>query len=173
MEIVLEQCVLREWRLRDEAALTRHANNKNVSRYLSDIFPYPYTVADASAWLGRHVGVDPPRQLAIVIDGEPVGGVGVAIGKDIQRRSAELGYWLGEEYWGRGIVTACVRAMTAYAFATFDLAHIIAGIFEPNIGSRRVLEKAGFELEGRLRMHVTKDGVTSDDLVFGLVRPDL
>lgn len=173
MEIVLEKCTLREWRRSDEASLVKHANNKNVSRTLSDIFPYPYTLDDARAWLGKHEGVEPQRDFAIVIDGEAVGGVGIYLGKDIQRRSAELGYWLGEDYWGRGIVTEAVRAVVRYAFETFDLMHIFAGLFEHNVGSRRVLEKAGFELEGRLRMHVTKDGETMNDLIFGIVRPGI
>ncbi|HEY7992918.1 MAG TPA: GNAT family N-acetyltransferase [Candidatus Eremiobacteraceae bacterium] len=173
MEIILERCTLREWRRSDEGSLVKHANNKNVSRNLSDIFPHPYTVDDARAWLGKHDGVDPQRDFAIVIDGNPVGGIGVYLGKDIFYRSAELGYWLGEEYWGRGIVTDAVRAVTKYAFETFDLMHIFAGTFERNAGSRRVLEKAGFELEGRLRMHATKDGETMNDLVFGIVRPGI
>ncbi|HET9341914.1 MAG TPA: GNAT family N-acetyltransferase [Candidatus Eremiobacteraceae bacterium] len=171
MEIILEQCTLREWRPSDEASLVKHANNKNVSRNLSDIFPYPYTAEAARAWLGKHEGVQPQRDFAIVIDGDAVGGVGLYPGKDIFHRSAEIGYWLGEEYWGRGIVTEAVRAVTKYGFEAFNLMHIFAGCFERNTGSRRVLEKAGFELEGRLRMHATKDGVTMNDVVYGIVRP--
>jgi len=171
MEIVLDKCIMREWRRSDEASLLRHANNKNVSRNLSDIFPYPYTAADARAWLAKPDGVDPPRDFAIVIGAEAVGGVGVYLGPGIFCRSAEVGYWLGEEHWGRGIVTEAVRAVTKYAFETFDIMHIFAGVFERNTGSRRVLEKAGFELEGRLRMHATKDGVTMNDLIYGIVRP--
>jgi len=171
MEIVLELCSLREWRPSDEESLVRHANNKNVSRNLSDIFPYPYTIDDARAWLGKHDGVEPQRDFAIVVDGEAVGGVGLYPGKDIFHRSAEIGYWLSEQYWGRGIVTEAVRAVTMYGFETFGVMHIFAGIFERNVGSRRVLEKAGFELEGRLRMHATKDGETMNDLFFGIVRP--
>jgi len=171
MEIVLEKCMLREWRPSDETSLVRHANNKNVSRNLSDIFPHPYTVDDARAWLGKHEGVEPQRDFAIVIEREAVGGVGLYPGKDIFHRSAELGYWIGEEYWGRGIVTEAVIAVTNYGFETFNLMHIFAGTFERNLGSQRVLLKAGFELEGRLRMHATKDGETMNDLVFGIVRP--
>lgn len=171
MDIALERFTLRPWLPSDAASLARHANNKNVSRNLTDIFPYPYTLDDARTWIGKQQGVEPARNFAIIIDGEAVGGVGFLVGKDIFYRSAELGYWLGEEFWGRGIVTDAVRAVVKYAFENFDLMHIFAGTFERNVGSRRVLEKAGFELEGRLRMHATKDGETMNDLVYGIVRP--
>ena len=171
--LTLASCTLRGWRHEDAASLTRHANNPNVARNLADVFPYPYTMDDARIWIGRHAGVEPPRVFAIVIDGDAVGGVGLEIGTDIHRRSAELGYWLAEPYWGRGIVTDAVRAVIRYGFATFDLEHIFAGLFERNVGSRRVLEKAGFTLEGRLRMHVTKNGETMNDLIFGITRADI
>lgn len=173
MEIILANCTLREWRRGDERSLVHHANNPNVTRDLADVFPYPYRHDDAVAWIGRYVGVEPQTQFAIVIDGEAVGGVGIFIGTDIHRRSAELGYWLSEEHWGRGIMTEAARAVTRYAFETFDLEHVFAGLFERNVGSRRVLEKAGFVLEGRLRMHVTKDGETMDDLIYGILRSDV
>jgi RimJ/RimL family protein N-acetyltransferase len=173
MEIVLERFTLRPWLPSDEASLAKHANNKNVARNLTDIFPHPYTVEDARAWIGKQQGIEPPRNFAIVIDGNAVGGVGFLVGKDIFHRSAEMGYWIGEEFWGRGIVPEAVKAVTKYAFENFDLMHIHAGIFERNVASRRVLEKAGYELEGRLRMHATKDGETMDDLVFGIVRPGI
>lgn len=171
--LALATCALRGWRLSDAASLARYANNPNVARDLVDAFPHPYTLDDAHRWIGRHAGIEPPRSFAIVVDDRAVGGVGLEIGTDIRRRSAELGYWLGEPYWGRGIVTEVVRAVTRYGFATFDLEHIFAGLFERNTGSRRVLEKAGFSLEGRLRMHVTKDGQTMNDLIYGITRADL
>jgi RimJ/RimL family protein N-acetyltransferase len=171
VEIVLERCVLRDWRHGDEASLQRQADNIKVARNLVDAFPHPYTVTHAREWIERNAGVQPQTQFAVVVDGQAVGGVGFTIGTDIHRRSAEIGYWLGEAYWGRGIVTEAVRAVTRYAFATFDIAHIFAGLFERNVASRRVLEKAGFVLEGRLRSHVTKHGETMDDLFYGMVRP--
>ena len=173
MEIILSECTLREWRRGDERSLVHHANNPNVTRNLADVFPYPYRHDDAVMWIGRHVGVEPQTQFAIVIDEDTIGGIGIYPGTDIHRRSAELGYWLSEEHWGRGIMTEAVRAVTRYAFETFDLQHIFAGLFERNIGSRRVLEKAGYVLEGHLRMHVTKNGETMDDLIYGIVRSDV
>src|SRR5512142_2754006 len=111
-------CVLREWRLTDEEALVRHANDRRVSIDLRDRFPYPYTNAHAAEWLGRTVGAtDPPNNFAIIERGmdEPVGGVVLMPQQDVQRIAAEIGYWLGVGYWGRGIGSAAVTAATAYA----------------------------------------------------------
>ena len=170
MEIVLATCTLRDWRSGDEASLAHHADNPNVARNLGDIFPHPYTLDNARSWIRANAGVEPVTRFAIVVEGEARGGIGIEIGSNIHRRSAEIGYWLGERFWGRGIVTDALLAVTRYAFDAFDLAHVFAGTFERNTASRRVLEKAGYVLEGRLRQHVTKDGVTMDDLVYGIVR---
>jgi RimJ/RimL family protein N-acetyltransferase len=173
VEIALARCTLREWRADDARSLVLRANNPAVSRNLAEIFPYPYTANDADKWLTRFVGVSPQTQFAIVVDGTAVGGIGVFLGSDIHRRSAEIGYWLAEEHWGKGIMTEAVRAVTRYAFSTFDVAHVFAGLFARNDGSRRVLEKAGFVFEGRLRQHVTKGGETMDDLIYGIVREEI
>src|SRR5947209_2302263 len=105
------------------------------------------------------------------VGGEAVGGIGVELGRDVFYRSAEIGYWLGEPYWGRGIATEALRAITECAFMTFDLCRLQAGVFEWNPASMRVLEKAGFTLEARHRKNVTKDGETIDRVVYALVRP--
>jgi len=89
---------------------------------------------------------------------------------DLLRRSAEIGYWLGEEYWGRGIMTEAVRAMTEYAFETFDINRVYAGVLEYNLSSVRVLEKNGYVCEGRLRQAYTKDGKTYDQLLYSIIR---
>jgi RimJ/RimL family protein N-acetyltransferase len=172
VEIVLSRCTLRPWRPGDEAALVRHANNRNVSRNLRDRFPYPYTAADATAWIERASVESPARNAAIVVQGAPAGGIGLELGADVFRRSAEIGYWLAESYWGRGIATEALRAMTDYAFATFDVCRLEAGVFEWNPASARVLEKAGYVLEGRKRRSVTKDGRTIDWLWYARVRDD-
>jgi [ribosomal protein S5]-alanine N-acetyltransferase len=171
VELKLERCTLRSWRVGDEASLVRHANNRNISRNLRDRFPYPYTAADADAWIGRVSAETPPRNFAIVVEGAAVGGIGLELGEDVFRRSAEIGYWLGEPFWGRGIVTEAVRVVTDYAFATFDLCRLQAHVFEWNPASTRVLEKAGYTLESRARLAVTKDGRTIDRLEYVLIRP--
>jgi RimJ/RimL family protein N-acetyltransferase len=105
------------------------------------------------------------------VNGEAVGGIGLEPQADVARRSAEIGYWLGEAYWGRGIATEAVRAVTDYGFAHGDLVRIYATVFEWNRASMRVLEKAGYQLEGRRRQAVTKDGQTIDDLLYAIIRP--
>ena len=170
-ERVLSHCALRPWRRGDEASLTRHANNRNIWRNMRDRFPHPYTAADADAWIASAGAQKPATAGAIVVDGAAVGGVGMDLGFDIFRRSAEIGYWLGEPFWGRGIATEVLIAYTEYAFAHFDLCRLDAGVFEWNPASMRVLEKAGYTLEGRARLGVTKDGRTGDRLLYALVRP--
>jgi RimJ/RimL family protein N-acetyltransferase len=170
MEIELSNATLRAWRVGDEESLVRHANSRTIWRNLRDAFPHPYTLADASHWIEVANPTEKITNFAIVVDGSAVGAIGFELKGDVFRRSAEIGYWLGEEYWGRGIVTEAVRAITDYAFATFDLCRLSAGVFEWNPGSMRVLEKAGYELECRSRKSVTKDGQTIDELIYAIVR---
>jgi ribosomal-protein-alanine N-acetyltransferase len=170
VELKLSRCVLRPWRAGDEASLVRYANNRNVSRNLRDRFPYPYTAADADEWIKLAVAQTRPTSFAIVVEGEAVGGIGIELGTDIFRRSAEIGYWLGEPFWGRGIATEALRAVTEYAFERFDICRLHAGVFDWNPASARVLEKAGYTLEGRARLGVVKDGRLGDRLLYALVR---
>ena len=165
-----ERCVLRRWRAKDIGSLVRYANNINVSRYLRERFPYPYTRKDARAFLASATGsgADDTR-LAIEVEGEAVGGIGVIIGTDIERFSAEVGYWLGEPFWGRGIMTEVVRAFTPWAVERFNLLRIEAGVFSWNPASCHVLEKAGYVYEGKLRNSIVKDGHVLDRLMYAWV----
>src|SRR5438105_3326406 len=113
VELKLARSILRPWRVGDEDSLVRHANNRRVWRNLSRL-PHPYTTADAHAWIARASAQSPVTDFAITVDGEAVGGIGVELGRDVFRRSAEIGYWLGEAYWGRGSARAdrvCLRAL--------------------------------------------------------------
>ena len=164
-----------EWRLRsyrsdDAPALAKYANNRNVSRNLRDRFPYPYRVADAEDFIRHANEQDPETIFAIASDTEAIGGIGLELYDDVHRRSAQVGYWLGEPYWGRGIATLALRAVTDYAFNQFDLARLYAYVYEWNPASARVLEKAGYEYEGRLRKSITKDGQTIDQWLYAMVR---
>ncbi len=170
VEILLTQAVLRPWRPGDEASLVKHANNRNIWRNVRDLFPYPYTPQHAREWVHRAGRVHPRTNFAIAVDGDAVGGIGIVLREDIYRRSAEIGYWLGEEFWGRGIVTEAVKAMSDWGFAHFDICRIYAGVFEWNPASMRVLEKAGYTLEARLAKQVTKDGETIDEFIYAIVR---
>lgn len=170
MEILLSRCRLRPFRDGDQASITRHANNRRVWRNLRDAFPHPYTRADADAWVRRVVGELPPTHMGIEVAGEAVGSIGLTLQADVHRRSAEIGYWLGEPFWGRGLMSEAVPAFTAYALATFDVCRLYATVFAWNPASARILEKAGYSLEGRLRKSVIKDGCIIDQFLFAYVR---
>jgi len=159
--------IIRPWQSADAQALVRHANNRRIWLNLRDRFPYPYTDSDARAWLAMQAAQrGAPHNFAIEFAGEPIGGIGLEFLTDVHRLTAEIGYWLGESMWGRGFATIAVKAVTRYAFATFDLRRIQAMVYEWNPASARVLEKAGYTLEGRLRNFVLKDGRVGGALMY-------
>jgi RimJ/RimL family protein N-acetyltransferase len=170
VKLELATCTVRSWEWRDRDAIVRHANNRKVSINLRDRFPYPYTLSDARNWLESVVGYEPETNFAIAVAGEAVGGIGFTLQHDVGRRSAEIGYWLGEEFWGRGIATDALIAVTEHAFANYDLCRLYAHVFDWNGASARVLEKAGYSFEGRLRKSVTKEGQTIDQLMYAMIR---
>ncbi len=170
MRLDLGACVVRSWEQTDAAALARHADNRHVWINLRDQFPHPYTAADAERWLGLVREQHPATSFAVDVAGEAVGAIGYYVQPDVARRSAEIGYWLSEAYWGRGIMTAAVRGVSAYAFATSDLCRLYAGVFAWNPASMRVLEKAGYVKEGVLRRSVVKDGRVIDQVLYALTR---
>jgi RimJ/RimL family protein N-acetyltransferase len=170
MKIKSDRILLRDWQPGDEPFLVRNANNRKVWINLRDRFPFPYRQADARRWVLQTCMLAPQTQFAIVVDGEAAGGIGLEIRSDVFRRSAEIGYWLGEPFWGRGIATEALRALTDYGFARFDLVRIDAGVFGWNRASIRVLEKAGYFLEGCLKKSVTKDGQTIDQFLYAKVK---
>ena len=172
MELKLSRCTLRPWRAGDEPALVRYANNRNVSGNLKDRFPFPYTAADADAWIAHASAQTPLGNFAIVVDGGAAGGVGIELGQDVFHKSAEIGYWLGEPFWGRGIATEALTAVTRYAIETHRLTRVYALPFAWNTPSCRVLEKAGFTLEARLRRSALKDGLITDQMQYAFIVPE-
>ncbi len=172
MQIDAGACRIRSFRRGDVASLTKHANNPVVSRNLRDMFPSPYTEEDAEHWLAVVSCMQPETQFALDVDGAAVGGIGISPGLDVHRIDGELGYWLGEAYWGQGIMTAAIKAFVPHCFAAYRLERIHAHVFEWNVASGRVLEKAGFDLEGRLRKAAVKDGVVIDILLYARTRSD-
>jgi ribosomal-protein-alanine N-acetyltransferase len=170
VNLKLPSCTVRSWEWRDRDDIVRHANNRKVWINLRDRFPYPYTISDARSWLEIVIGHKPETNFAIDVGREAVGGIGFTLQPDVGFRSAEIGYWLGEEFWGRGITTDALIAVTDHAFANYDLCRLYAHVFEWNGASARVLEKAGYAFEGRLRKSVTKDGQTIDQLMYAAVR---
>jgi RimJ/RimL family protein N-acetyltransferase len=170
MLLELPDCRIRSWRVGDEPALVRHAGSRKIWLNVRDRFPHPYTPADAEAWVARVTAATPETQFAVEVDGEAAGGVGLFPQTDVERYSAEIGYWIGEAHWGRGLATAVVRRFTEYAFETFELCRVYANVFDWNPASCRVLEKAGYVLEGRLRSAAVKDGHVLDNFVYAVVR---
>jgi RimJ/RimL family protein N-acetyltransferase len=170
VRIQLTTCLLREWRKGDEPSLVRHANNRNVWINVRDSFPYPYRQSDARAWirLASHDGMN--QVFAIDVDGFVAGAIGIRPGEDVYYLSAEIGYWLGEEYWNRGIMTEAVGAVADYGFNMLGMQRIYAEVFEWNVASMRVLEKAGFVREGVLRKSATKNRQTIDQVMYAKVR---
>jgi RimJ/RimL family protein N-acetyltransferase len=170
MQFVLERCTVRPWRLSDADSLVRHANNRKVWLLVRDRFPHPYTIQDAHEFLQRATTEQPEMKFCIEIEGAALGGIGVHPGEDVHRHTATLGYWLGETFWGRGVMSEAVTAVIDFCFDNFPLRRISAEVFANNPASARVLEKAGFTFEGRLKNHVVKEGQVLDSLMYARTR---
>ena len=166
MKLTLERCTVRRWRLDDAESLARHANNRKVWIALRDVFPHPYTIGDAHTFLKSVITSEPVTLFCVEANEAAVGGIGIRIGADVHRQTAELGYWLSQEFWGRGIMTEAVAAFTDFCFEKFQLRRIYAEPFANNPASARVLEKAVFAFEGRLKNNVLKDGKLLDSLLY-------
>ena len=166
VELNLGDILLRPWQEGDEEGLVNHGNNYQIWKNVRDRFPHPYTMEDARIWV-QIANQDPMAiNLAIVVEEEVVGAVGVIFKDDVYRRSAEIGYWLGEAYWRQGITTRAVQALSDYVLEHFDICRLYAGVFDYNKASSRVLEKTGYHFEARLRQSVTKEGRTGDELIY-------
>ncbi len=159
---------LRKWQSSDLESLVKHANNDNIARFLTDQFPHPYSTEDGERFLKSAAAHDPVRIFAISVEGEAIGAIGIFPQDDIHCLNAEMGYWLSEEWWGRGIVSAAIRQMVDYGFSTFPIERIYARPFGSNTASQRVLEKAGFDLEARFEKTLIKRGEMIDELVYGI-----
>lgn len=161
---------LRRFSPADMGSLAYHANNANIAVRLQDRFPHPYTEADARQFIEYARSAEMESVFAIEVDGEAAGAVGIMFQQDVYSQSGELGYWLGEEYWGRGIVSQAVKAMVQHAFGDLRLRRVYARIFSNNIASRRVLEKAGFQFEGMARQAVVKNDKVLDVFHYAILK---
>jgi [ribosomal protein S5]-alanine N-acetyltransferase len=169
MQLILKTCDVRSWRTSDAESLLRHADNRNIWLNLRDAFPHPYTKHDARAYIRSVRERTPETTFAIAVDDEAVGSIGFVLRTDVERVSAEIGYWLAEPFWGRGITTEALVALTKYAVATHGLTRIYALPFAWNVASCRVLEKAGYVLEARLRRSAIKDGQITDQMQYAFI----
>ena len=165
-----EGFLLRPWDPTDAAALVKHANNPGIAANLRDGFPHPYTPGDARKWLEMAGNNSEDVILAIEVRGEAAGGIGLHGMKDVYRYNCEIGYWLSEAYWGKGIMTRAVGAMVSYAFEETQWLRLFACIFENNPASMRVLEKNGFQLEAIHRKAVMKGGKLMDEHLYALLK---
>jgi ribosomal-protein-alanine N-acetyltransferase len=169
VELALKTCTVRSYRAEDAESLASYADNRKVWQNLRDGFPHPYTVDHAKAFIQRALRSSPETMFAIRVDGAAAGGIGFTLHTDVERISAEIGYWLGEPFWGRGIMTEALKAVTRYAVERHGLHRVYAVPYEPNKASHRVLEKAGYTLEGRMRKSAIKDGRIIDQFMYAFV----
>jgi RimJ/RimL family protein N-acetyltransferase len=163
--------IIRQWTINDLDNLVSYANNINIWNTLRNYFPHPYTKENGEEWLNKTIGQEPVVNFAIDLDGKAVGGIGLILNSDVYIMSAEIGYWIGEPYWGLGIATEALKQIVDYTFYYFDIIRLYAEVFENNKASMRVLEKNGFYLEGVRRKAVIKNGTLMDDYIWVKLRP--
>src|SRR5471032_2961039 len=166
MNIECSTCLLRPLVAGDAPSLARHANDYGVWQNLRDRFPHPYSERDGEEYITIVAARPVQTSFGIMVDGEAAGGISLMLGDDIARRTAEVGYWIGREYWGRGIMVEAVRAATHFAFAELDLTRVFALPFASSVRSARVLEKAGYVREGITRRSAVKEGVVLDQIIY-------
>ncbi|MFN8339594.1 MAG: GNAT family N-acetyltransferase [Saprospiraceae bacterium] len=159
---------LRHWQPSDAESLVKYANNANIARYMRDAFPHPYTKADGDNFIQFAMQKLPASIFAITVDDLAIGGIGLHPQNDIYRLNAELGYWLGEPFWGQGIITNAISQIVTYGFENLQIERIYAIPFGSNIGSQKVLEKAGFLLEAKLSKTIVKNNVLEDELIYAI-----
>jgi [ribosomal protein S5]-alanine N-acetyltransferase len=169
VQLALTRSVVRSWRTSDAEPLARHANNRNIWINLRDAFPHPYTLHDARDFIRAIRSRLPETTFAIAVADEAVGSIGFVLHHDVERVSAEIGYWLAEPLWGRGIITEALEAVTSYAIQQHALTRIYAVPFAWNAASCRVLEKAGYVLEARLRHSAIKNGKLTDQMQYAFI----
>ena len=168
MIIKCEKCILRNWEYSDLGNLVKNANNLKISCNMRDGFPNPYTVEAGKQWI--KFSEISEAIFAITVNDEAIGSIGLNIGTDIERISAEVGYWLGEDYWGKGIVSSALNGIIGYGFKELNLERIYAVPLEHNIASRRVLEKNDFILECILRKSVIKSGEIYNQALYAIIK---
>lgn len=174
IKIETDEFILRPWKEEDAKRLAVIANNRKIVDNLRDGIPHPYSIDDARQFITlASQNYTSSKVFAIEINGEASGSIGAFIEDNVHRKTAELGYYLAEEYWGKGIMTKVLRSMAKYLFENFDLIRVYAQPFANNTGSRRALEKAGFRLEGTLKNNVIKNDVVQDDCIYAILKDEL
>ena len=162
--------LIRPWKESDVDNLVKYADNINIWNNLRNYFPHPYTIEHAQSWVASSEAAIPMINFAIEFEGEAIGGIGLIFNTDVYVLSAEIGYWIGEPFWGKSIATEAIKQMTEYSFYYFDIVRIYAEVFESNKASMRALEKNGYYLEGVRRKSVFKNNTLMDDYIWVKLR---
>lgn len=169
MELKTGKYMIRDWRTLDSSSIVKYANNKNIWANLRDGFPHPYQLSDAENFLSNVARQNPRKFFAIANNKEAIGSIGLRLGEDVHRFTAEMGYWLAEPFWNKGIMSKIVIRFTEFAFEKFALNRIFAEPYTENTSSVRVLEKAGFVLEGTLKASAFKNGKVLDQFLYSKI----
>ena len=169
------KCRIRKWKLSDAKDLAAALSNKKVQDNLRDGLPYPYTEQDGKEFISAMLSADENETFAfaIIVDDMVIGSIGIFRQGNIHRQTAELGYYIAEEYWGKGIMAEAVKQICEYVFGNSDIIRIYAEPFAYNIASCRVLEKAGFQYEGTLRSNAVKNSKVIDMKMYSLLKEEI
>ncbi|MBA2612620.1 MAG: GNAT family N-acetyltransferase [Bacteroidetes bacterium] len=161
---------LRPWTIDDLESLIKNGNNKEIAKNMTNKFPHPYTEENGRSFIEFATTSTSSCVFAIDVNEKAVGGIGLHLQDDIHCRNAELGYWLGEAFWGKGIITKAITQMVDHGFKSFEIDRIFARPFGINLASQKVLEKAGFKLEARFEKVLFKNGEYLDEMVYAIRR---
>ena len=172
MKISFGEFCIRSYEYSDQEALVKYANNRNISKLLRDQFPFPYTKTDAETWLIHACNQEIETNFVIADAKELIGAIGINLQDDVNRFSAEIGYWLCEPFWGKGITTEALKKFTQFAFTNFNLIRIFANVFEGNDASEKVLLKAGYIKEATFKKAVFKEGIFLDQYVYAILKEE-
>lgn len=165
--------IIRKWRAEDAEQLAKILSNKKIQDNLRDGLSYPYTEKDAQDFINSMLESDATKTFAFAIvnkKDQVIGSIGAFRCENIHRQTAEMGYYLAEDYWGQGLGTSAVTQLTDYVFETTDIMRIFAEPFTTNRASCRLLEKCGFQLEGTLRINAVKNGEIKDMCMYALIK---
>jgi ribosomal-protein-alanine N-acetyltransferase len=172
LSINFEGVSLRPVQLSDSSILPKYANNIKIAQNMRDVYPFPYSEKDAEDYLARVCGSTPVTHFLIFKEQEHIGNFAFLLKEDVHRYNAEIGYWLGEPFWGRGIMPGVIRTMLLYIFNNFEISRVYAEVFSPNTGSMKVLEKSGFKKEAVIRKNVFKNGQFLDTHLYSMLNDE-
>lgn len=158
---------LRKWHMSDAERLASLANNVHIAKYMRNVFPHPYSTEHAKAFLEIALKDEKPRVFAITVDDELIGGTGIHPQDDIFINNAEIGYWIGEHYWGKGYMSEALTLVTEYAFNNFPINRVWLRIYGNNPRSIKVAEKTGYKLEAKFEKTLLKNGELLDEYIYG------